>query len=200
MTPEPHPEPPVNLSERPLPIVFSSGPWFRIHKKHYSPLYFGIEGYNRFTGPNKQYRMLYMGHDEHCCFIETFGQSTGINTITTRELNQNSISCIETNRPLSLVDLTGSGLAQIGADGRLTTEVPHDVARRWALALWQHPSVPDGIYYRARHDLSRFSTALYNRAENVVHATLVADLSSSSYAKKLSDILDTYKFGLIVDS
>lgn len=199
MNPEHHPEPPADLGKRSLPIVTLSKPWFRIHQTKYSPLYFGFEGENRFTAPDKEYGVLYMGDDEECCFIETFGQSTGINTITASALNKVSISRIESMRSLKFVDLTGAGLAHLGADARLTTEVPHDVARRWALALWQHPDLPDGIYYRARHDPSRFAAAIYDRAGNALQSVIVANLSSTAYAKKLGAILDNYKFGLLPD-
>lgn len=199
MNPEHHPEPPTDLSTRSLPIVTLSKPWFRIHQTKYSPLYFGVTGENRFTAPDKEYGILYMGDDEECCFIETFGQSTGINTITTSALNKVSISRIESMRSLKFVDLTGAGLAQLGADARLTTEFPHNVARRWALALWQHPDSPDGIYYRARHDPSRFAAAIYDRAGDALQSVIVANLSSAAYAKKLGAILDNYKFGLLPD-
>ena len=147
MIPQSHPEPWADLRELELPILSFSGPWFRIHLSKYDPLYFGFTGENRFTAPAQEYGTLYVGHDEYCAFIETFGQSTGINTVTSNWLSKRAISRISSLRSLRLVDLTGAGLAQIGADARLTTEVPHDVARRWALALWQHPSVPDGICY-----------------------------------------------------
>jgi len=35
------------------------------------------------------------------------------------------------------------------------------ISQRWAHAFQQHPSQPDGIYYRARHDTERFSVALF---------------------------------------
>lgn len=194
---EPHPEPPVNLFERSLPLVEFAGPWFRIHQSKYDPLYFGYAGENRFTAPVREYGILYVAHDEYGAFIETFGQSTGINTVTSSALNQRSISRIHSERSLRLVDLTGPGLAQLGADARLSTEVPHNVARRWARALWQHPDLPDGICYRARHDPSRLCSALYNRAESDVRAVLIANLLSPIFAEKLAEILDTYQFGLV---
>jgi hypothetical protein len=56
--------------------------------------------------------------------------------------------------------LTGGGLSQIGADARLTTG-SYAVSKRWCLAFWEHPQRVDGLYYRSRHDLSRFCIVLF---------------------------------------
>jgi hypothetical protein len=56
---------------------------------------------------------------------------------------------VNASRPLRFVDLTGEGLAWIGADSRLASG-SYDVSQRWALALYRHPSQPDGLLYRTR--------------------------------------------------
>jgi hypothetical protein len=53
-------------------------------------------------------------------------------------------------------DLTGAGLAQIGAGGRLTA-VTRRVGQQWSHAIWRHPAAVDGILYRVRHDPRRSS-------------------------------------------
>jgi hypothetical protein len=64
-------------------------------------------------------------------------------------------------------DLTGAGLAQIGADGRLTAG-DRRVAQQWSHAIWRHPAAVDGLLYRVRHDQSEIAVALFDRAADVV--------------------------------
>ncbi len=191
-----HPEPPPDLSRRQLPTITSNGPWFRLHKNNREPLHFGSTASNRFDAPAREYGILYLGSDPHCAFIETYGQSTCINIVTASALIGRCISRVEAMRPLTLVDLTGPGLAQLGADERLCAG-EHIVARRWALAIWNHPSRPDGLYYRARHDPSRFCVALYDRAASVLNAIRQGSLLHPNQIALLADILDTYSFGLL---
>ncbi len=191
-----HPPPPVDLSERQLPTLLKSGPWFRLHKANREPLHFGSTGSNRFDAPGGEYRVLYLGGDAHCAFIETYGQSTGISVVTTKALAERSLTRVEAMRPLLLVDLTGRGLAQIGADERLCAG-EHAVAQRWALGFWRHPLLPDGLYYRARHDPSRFCVAIFDRAADALRVTRRGSLLDSEQVPLLADILDTYTFGLL---
>ena len=194
--PGPHPEPPADLSTRPLPIVEDAGPWLRIHQTRYAALHFGRSGDGRFDAPLGEYGMLYAGSDAHAAFAETFGQSTGINTVTSASLAGRSLSSIEAIRPLRLVDLTGPGLARVGADERLCSG-DHEVAQRWAREFWHHPEAPDGLRYRARHDPSRPCVALYDRADPMLRATLLGGMLDPTLSGRLGDILDTYGFGLV---
>jgi hypothetical protein len=95
---------------------------------------------------------------------------------------------------MRLVDLTGRGLARLGADERLCSG-GYDVAQRWARAIYLHPSQPDSIYYRARHDPSQCSVALFDRAEPDVQiqpdGTLLTD------GVLLAQLLRRYHIGLI---
>lgn len=110
------------------------------------------------------------------------------------DLIQRCWSRIRFTRPLQLVDLTGAGARRIGLDGRIST-ADHAWAQRWALAIWQHPEKPDGIRYRARHDLSRSAVAVFDRAAPVVRATRIGRLTDDP--ARLGEILDVYSFALI---
>lgn len=191
-----HPKPPADPSALRLPIRYFDRPWFRLHQCRYEPLYFGKTGGNRFDAPSGEYGILYCGSDAHCAFIETFGQSTGIKIVTTTSLAERCLCTIKAQRPLALVDLTGPGLAQLGCDERLCAG-EHNMAQQWSLAFWSHTEQPDGLYYRARHDPSRFSMALYDRAFAVLHVTRSATLLADHNIKLLANILNTYNFGLI---
>jgi hypothetical protein len=194
--PDPHPEPPDDLPARSLPTFEQPGPWIRIHQIRHQPIHFGRSGYSRFDAPAGEYGVLYAGSDAHCAFVETFGQSTGARLVTTSALQDRAIARIVSARPLRLVDLTGSGLARIGADERLCAG-DHCLAQRWALAMWRHPSAPDGLLYRARHDPSRLAVALFDRVRTELTADPVGSLADPSLADLLGAILDTYGFGLV---
>ena len=104
----------------------------------HSAAFFGRSRDGRFNAPLGDYGVLYAAEDAHAASLKTFGQSTGINTATTTALSERSLTRIDATQPLKLVDLTGPGLARIGADERLCSGV-HEVAQRWAAALWDHP-------------------------------------------------------------
>jgi hypothetical protein len=196
MHPGLHPDPPDDPTTLRLPIRYFNRPWFRIYRCRHDPLYYGKTNDNRFNAPTGEFGVMYFGNDAYCAFIETFGQSTGINVVTTKDLIERCICTIRSLRPLALVDLTGAGLAQLGCDERLCAG-EHSIAQQWSLAFWSHSDQPDGIYYRARHDPSRFSVALYDRASAVVHVTRSANLLAAHNKRRLAKLLNTYKFGLI---
>src|SRR5687768_15047785 len=116
----PHPEPPADFNERALPIRVFRRRWFRIHRLSLAPLYFGRSGDNRFDAPSGAFGVLYVGKDEHCAFIETFGHATGVRIVDRSELAARGLAQIKPKRSLRLVDLTSEGLARLGADARLT--------------------------------------------------------------------------------
>jgi hypothetical protein len=118
----------------------------------------------------------------------------GTNVVMTNVLDQRCVCRISTTRPSNLVDLTGSGLATIGADERLCAG-NHAIAQQWALALWLHPSHVDDLYYRARHDPSRYSAAIYDRAADALQAHPQGAVLNAPAL--LADILRTYRFALI---
>jgi len=149
-----HPEPPSDLGGRsPLFVEITPGTVFsRIHNRSTGPVFFGRTGGNRFDAPDGSYGVLYVESDEHCAFIETFGQDTGTRLVTRRALVQRHLSYLEVTEPLNLVDLAASGgLARIGADAGLSSG-SHRIAQRWSAALRNHPSKPAGLVYPARHD------------------------------------------------
>jgi RES domain len=190
-----HPEPPHNLAEQKLPVIERQHAWFRIHQNQYDPLYFGCSGNSRFDAPNDEYGILYIAQHSKGAFIETFGANTGIKIVSNDELSLRSISRLQAQRSLKLVDLTGPGLAIIGADARLCTG-DHRLAQRWALAFWQNPQV-DGIYYRARHDPEQYCAAIFDRTANSWQIDQTLRCASHEFRSTLAEILDCYKFGLI---
>jgi hypothetical protein len=100
-------------------------------------------------------------------------------------------------RPLELVDLTGPGLAHVGADAELWAGRDYALCGRWALAFWRHPQQPDGLYYSSRHDPQRGSLVLFDRAQGDLHCQEQGGLTDQVHLPLLVDILDTYRFQLL---
>jgi hypothetical protein len=167
----------------------------RIHRSDKESAFWGKTGDNRFDAPAGQFGVLYAASDHYGAFIETCGGLLN-RTVTSGFLGVRAWARVMPVRELKLVDLSGAGLARIGADERLCSG-EYDVAQQWALALWQHPATVDGLHYRARHDPSRTSVALFDRAASAV--TIVGDGGLLADANKalLAAILDTYQFSLL---
>ena len=194
-----HPEPPPDLDERsPLLYTLESGAFiFRLHRAGFSPLYFGKTGGNRFDSPDGSFGVLYAGEDEYCCFIETCGQSTGTASVSGAFLDERHQAEMKLTAPMNLIDLVSSGgLPRIGADGRLM-DGSHAVAQRWSAALRKHPSKPDGILYRARHDPAKLAFAIFECSPTAFTVNSRGSLRDPGNVKLLASILNHYDFGLI---
>jgi len=192
--PEPHPDPPAGLSSRSLPLKQSSGPWIRIHACSREAAFFGRTGDNRFDAPDGSYGVLYAAEDTLGAFVETFGDPLDIRLVSRADLAKRCQARVTVARGLRLVDLTAKGLRQIGADARLASG-DRAMAQRWGLALWQHPSKPDGIAYRVRHDPSKEAVAIFDRAKTLVKSQPMGRLTDDTAA--LAEILNHYGFGLV---
>jgi RES domain len=172
--------------------------WYRIHRAEHEPRHFGRTGDNRFNDPSRRYGVLYASETVDGAFIETFGRNPGVNVVRESQLAERSLALIETLRPLKLVDLTGPGLAQIGATNLLTAG-PHALARRWSRALWSHPSRPDGLVYRARHDPSCICVAIFDRTAPFIRAVPQGGLLDPAHRPLVGAILRRYDFSLLSD-
>jgi hypothetical protein len=164
--PGPLPPPLEGLRKQKLPIVNKNIHWFRSHSLTQSPIFFGREQRFRFDSPNGQYGVPYVAQDQPGAFIETFGQlyNKQVNlprSLTSTVLSTRAVSELACEQSLRLVDLTGSGLARIGADSRLHS-ADYEASQRWSEALHGHPDAPDGILYRSRHDPDRKVAAIFN--------------------------------------
>jgi hypothetical protein len=192
--PAPHPEPPSDLRTRKLPLRSVDGPWIRLHGCRRSARFFGKTGLNRFDAPAGEYGILYAGEDDFCAFVETFGDPLDTHVVSRSDLRTRCFTRV-TARGALVVDLTAEGLRRLGADERLSTGDDYVLSRRWALALWTHPVQPDGLIYRARHDPSKQSIGIFDRAGRVLRFRRLRTVADDE--ARLAQILDHYGFGLV---
>ncbi len=193
--PAPASGPPGNLHARPLKLTTTDRAWVRLHRCRLAAEHFGRGRRHRFDAPNAEFGVLYAGQDEACAFVEVFGDPLDVRLLSLHVLEQYCLAEVRVTRPLRLVDLTGPGLRQLGADARLTGGADYAYSRRWALGLWGHPDRPDGILYRSRHDPSLLAVAVLDRAGPALRTTRRRALTEDRAA--LGALLDRYGFGLI---
>jgi hypothetical protein len=168
----------------------------RLHRKDKDPIFYGRTLANRFDSPNQSFGVLYIASDVHCAFIETFGQATGIHSVTENDLRDRSLAELRPLRAMRLIDLASSGaLARIGADSRLFSG-SHAVAQRWSAALRAHPLQPDGILYPARHDPPRTACAIFEPPATLFEVAAKGCLLDTVNQHLLGEILDLYDFSL----
>jgi hypothetical protein len=195
-----HPEPPRDVATlRPLlHVVEPDHTWWRIHSVRFGPIHFGREPRNRFDAPAGEFGVLYVADDPRGAFVETFAHDTGRTPfVTESELRARALSKVRARRALALVDLRGPGLVHVGADAALTGIADYALTRRWAQAFFDHPSAPDGILYRARHDPEQLCAALFDRTKDDVESATLGTMMDPSNAPALAKILDEYHYGLI---
>jgi hypothetical protein len=195
--PGPHPEPPADFDTRPLPIVPFAGTTYRIERRGPRTVRFRRSAF-RFNAPADEFGVLYLSTSLEGAFVESFGWATGSNVVSVEALVSRELFEVELSA-VTLVDLTGPGLSRIGADDRLCKGDDYGLAQRWALAIHNHPSAPDGILYGARHDPACRSIALFDRA--ATHVVGVQRAATQFLASAiLPGLLDRYGFGLIGDA
>lgn len=191
------PSPPEDLGSRALPIAEENGPWTRMHSVEHDPVYFGKSGLGRFDDPEGEYGVLYVAEDAFGAFVESFGRAPGRNVVSWKKLRGRPLSGVEAQRPLRLVDLTGGGLARIGATAAISTDA-YENAKVWSRALYDHPEAPDGLRYRLKHDPSRVGVAVFDRVKaEDIKSQAIGTLVAADHRKLLAAILREYGFGLI---
>ncbi len=191
------PPPPTDLDSRELPIAEESGPWVRMHRTEHHPIFFGKTGEGRFDDPLREYGVLYAAEDTFGAFLESFGRAPGRNVVSRQALARRPLSRIEPSRALRLADISGGGLAKIGATAAISSGF-YEKAQGWSRALHDHPAAPDGIRYRLKHDPSRLGVAIFDRVgPEALRAQPVGTLIDAEREKVLAAILKEYGFGLV---
>lgn len=192
------PPPPRDFGSRPLPITLSEGPWYRLHRAEFDPVYFGKRARNRFDDPHRLYGVLYASQDEHGAFVEVFGRDLERRLLSEAEVGAYLLSRIEAPEGLRLADLTGGGLQRAGVTNAITT-YPHEEVRPWSRAIHEHPEGPDGILYHLKHDPRRIGLAVFERAveERSLLVAPLGGLLDPANVPTLDDIFEEYGKDLI---
>jgi hypothetical protein len=206
---QPHDPPETNILNRePLPkcLLKAGSSLFRVHtcEKDYSSIHYSIDKpkanrYARFNDPRREYGVLYAALDAQISLRETVSFSS-FSFILREYLDNYRLSEISILRDLILIDISGSGLAQINADSRITavTNEKYQLSQAWSEAFYNHPDRVDGIYYRSRHDPSGFCVALFEGriAKKYLREQRVTEnnLLDSSFARNLQRFLDQYGY------
>lgn len=186
--------PPPDLNERSLPLAeggLCAGPWYRMYRSGYDPVYFGRSRGARFDDPEGEYGVLYAASDEFGAFIESFGRKPGKRRFFVSQLASRRLAVLGSRRELKLVDLRGGGLARLGATGEVTSG-GYGLSQAWSRVLHEHPEEPDGIAYRLKHDPDRHGVALFERmAEDFIReregVALENDMSFRSELRRIYD-------------
>jgi hypothetical protein len=191
----------AGLAERTLKVsLISAGVVLsRIHRSHHAPLHFGHEGdperRQRWDSPGASYGVCYLAEESHIAFAETLLRDLTLDAIPEAELRIRSLARLRVRAPLRLVAMDGKALRAHGADASVV-QGPYPITWEWSAAFHAHPSAPDGIRYRARHDDSGFSIALFERAHGKVEHTSSVELLDPMFARELAQWLDRYEVGL----
>ena len=192
-----HP-PPADLNER-EPLIHHASPgelWYRGYRIDNPPIFFGRSKKYRWDSPDGDFGVLYLGGDEYCAFMESVGRGALRTRFVPRtQLKSAGLAKIRIKRTLRLVDMvTSGGLTRLGAESSLTSGSGYKNSQRWSRALREHPSKPDGIYYRSRHDSARAASALFDHCEGSVE---VAEMTGTwaDQPALLGEILDHYALG-----
>jgi hypothetical protein len=185
------PVPPPDLASRRLPlrtIVAETALW-RIHDDRRDPVWFGpapdAGARNRFDAPAGEFRICYFGLSLEAAFAETFLRNPGRKIVDRTLLGSRALTVLRNRRALSVVRLHGPGLARAGATAEVTHGPDYGLARAWSLALWSHPSRPDGILYSSRHDDDEICLAVFDRASDAIHPERSERLLSSPSLPRL---------------
>ena len=194
---KPHPPPPEDFNCLTLPIsTVSKRDYYRLNNSSYdSAIYFDKSGDGRFDEPSLNYGICYVGESLEAAFIECFGRDLGIRFVSEELLRMRNLFVINNQRELKLVNLFGSGLAQLGMDSRVTGGGGYDLSRSWSEAIYNHPDRVDGIRYYSRHDNTRLCCGLFDRTSSVLKESNQGNLIDN-YTERLANLLDLYKFGL----
>ncbi len=145
----------------------------RIHRAAYpAPLGFGKNA-TRFSDPRRRIEdnrvgVLYLGSTSKVCFLEAVlrDQRDGVVgeiEIEEAEITDRLYSEIAIGRALKLVDLRSDLPVKMGIPSDVVRGRTQTLARKWSLAIYEHPAAVDGIIYPSRLS-TEVNLAVYDRA------------------------------------
>lgn len=174
----------------------------RVHRIRHDPIFFGPGTgaepgrlpESRFDSVTGRFGVLYLGGTREAAVVETLLRNPRRRLVSARRIAERALSEVVLLKAVVLVSLMDAGLQQLGIDNSITTG-PYEPCGLWADALHDHPSEPDGLVYRSRHDPSQICFALFEGAEPRV-AKGGAAVPLLREANLVAAILDRYHRGI----
>jgi hypothetical protein len=144
----------------------------RISKHDSGEPFFGRSGDNRFDSPDGSFGTCYCGFTLACAFGETVLHDKAIKPgggfdVPLVLLERRWVVSLA-HTGLRLAHLRGTDLLPLGADGTLSTTMPHDLPHLWSKAVYDHPGKVDGIIYTSRRVNDEAAVVLFDRAAHLV--------------------------------
>lgn len=173
--------------------VIEAKPWYRIHNQKRNSIDWNHKAVNRFNAPNGEFSTLYAASSFNAAFIETLGRMPEHHVVAEADVKTRQVTTIQ-SESLTLLNLSGPLLAQLGLDGNFTTYPDYPWTRAWSLALWRHPIQADGLLYLSRFDPSQSCIVLYDRAKAKVS---VASSGPVELHPGYGACLELYNFAVI---
>lgn len=174
--------PAPDLPDECLAIRLDPGtPLVRVHHMDNSPVWFGpaqgaLPG-SRFDAPGGEFGTLYVAETLKGAFVETVLRKA--NRIVARPfVEQRAFSVLRPKRELTLVQVHGDGLIQLGVTSDICAGDDYGPSQALALALYTKLPL-DGLAYRARHNNDEICYAVNDRVAvddlEIVETSLFSD-------------------------
>jgi len=197
------PTPDFALVTLDLAVIRPADTFGRIYRQAFpDPLGYG-KGRSRFSDPRRlveanRFGVFYLGSSLKVCFLEAVlrDQRDGVvgdYLMAESELDTRNYAEIEPKAHLKLIDLTGDGPVRMGIPSDVARASNQVLARRWSLAIYQHPEHVDGILYPSRLN-GETNLAVYDRAIPSVACVGAVTLRR---AGGLARVLNDFRIGLV---
>lgn len=171
----------------------------RIHRKAFpEPLGYGKNA-TRFSDPRRRkpdnrFGVIYLGSSLKVCFVEAVLRDrrdgiVGEIVMDETELTDRHYSLIAVREPLRLVNFGDDGLLQMGIPTDVARGRSQGLARKWSLAIYDHPAAVDGILYPSRLN-NETNLAIFDRAVTKLSSQSTHDLDK---APGIGGILDRFE-------
>ncbi len=181
-----YPDPPTPLPRASIVTVPADTPVWRIHNANRGAAELNptprprarVGG--RFDSLDGSFAYLYLGDSPAAAVAETLCRNLPVDQsprlIPRAQIRGRVLSELRTTRPVRVVDLTGTGAAQINAGVWLTKCDPSGYlhARRWAAAILAANPGIDGLQYRPRHDENNLAWMLAGSPATRAHPAVAA--------------------------
>ena len=118
--------------------------------------------------PDHRFGVLYLGSSLKVCFVEALLRDqadgrTGDVLLDESDLRARTYATLRLDAAMTLIDLRDDGPLRMGVPSDVVRGSRQTLARKWSLALHQHPAGVDGIIYPSRLN-GETNLAIYDRS------------------------------------